>query len=129
MPWLFPAKDKTQSGYVVQRKAGQVLTIDPRHYANQHGQNHLQSRTTTTDTHHWEGVQRTLRCIWRVLKFECDPMNWTVQPFNRFIMYKATIWCWGESKTLVWHLRWNIWSSLDCWPLERFQTHGERIPK
>ena len=38
MQWLFPAKDMTQSGDVVQLKAKQVLAIHLRHYANQHCQ-------------------------------------------------------------------------------------------
>ena len=41
MHWLFPAKDKTQKGDVFQRKAEWVLTIDLRHYANQHRQDHF----------------------------------------------------------------------------------------
>ena len=73
MHWLFPAKDKTQSGDVFQRKTEHVLTIDLWHDAQQHCQNHLQSRTKTTDIHHRSRVQRTLRRISRVLKRKLWP--------------------------------------------------------
>ena len=63
-----------QSGDVVQRKAEHVLTIDLRHYANQHRQriilNQEPEQTLTTE----RGSSNLWR-IWRVPNASCDPLN------------------------------------------------------
>ena len=80
MQWMFPTKDMTQSGDEVQGKAEQVLTIDLRHYANQHRQriilnNDPEQQTFTTE----KGFSALFGSFGEFPNASCDPMSWLVQ--------------------------------------------------